>query len=207
LEATHQYRCFLKGTSTFHVKVLQRVFIKFGNLHTLLDVYKIFEKLDLAHAHYATSTMRPPSCPRPRPPPATPTKSSHSSSGLKQCTWLHPSYLLATTIAILSTKLVSATFLSRIYFVIIVGKREIRKLFVLPSSRNGSNFDYHNKICQHLLLPLNQKPRHLSLPLKLSPPKVILVRMLRRRRTILTRGRCFKPMLLKLKLYKMKSNH
>jgi hypothetical protein len=67
--------------------------------------------------------------------------------GLKRCIWLHPSYLLTTIVAILAIKLMSATFLQRISFVIIVGKREIRKLFVLPSSRNGSNSDYHNKIC------------------------------------------------------------
>ncbi len=65
----------------------------------------------------------------------------------------------------------NATFLPRIFFVIIVGKKDIRKLFVLLSSRNGSNFDYHDKICQHLLLPLNQKLRHLSLPLKVFPTK------------------------------------
>ncbi len=43
------------------------------------------------------------------------------------------------------------------------------KLFVLPSSQNRSNFDYHCKIYKYLLLPLNQKPRHLCLPLRLSP--------------------------------------
>jgi len=95
--------------------------------------------------------------------------------------------------------------------VIIVGKRDIRKLFVLLSSRNKSNFNYHAKICQHLPLPLNQRiivlPRHLKLPLRLSPPKVILVRMLRRKSTMLTKARCFKPMLLKFKLYKINSNH
>jgi hypothetical protein len=48
--------------------------------------------------------------------------------------------------AILPTKLMSATFLSRISFVIIVGNRDIKKLFVLPSSWNGSNSDYHDKI-------------------------------------------------------------
>jgi hypothetical protein len=101
----------------------------------------------------------------------------------------------------------SATFLRRISFVIIVGKKDIRKLFVLPSSWNESNSDYHGKICQHLLLPLNQKPRHLSLPLRLSPPRIIPVRMLKRRNTMLIRGRCFKPMLFKFKLYKMNSNH
>jgi hypothetical protein len=95
----------------------------------------------------------------------------------------------------------------RISFVIIVEKRDIMKLFVLPSSWNISNFDYHGKICQHFPLPFNQKPKHLSLPLRLSPPRVILVRMLRRRSTMLTRRRCFKPMSLKFKLCKMNSNH
>jgi len=108
--------------------------------------------------------------------------------------------------AILPTKLVSATFLSRISFVIIVGKRDIKKLFILPSSQNGSNSDYHDKICQHLLLPLNQQPKHLNLPFMLSPPKVIPIRILRRKSIILKR-RCFKPILLKFNLCKMKSNH
>jgi len=127
--------------------------------------------------------------------------------GLKRCTRLHPSYLLVTTVAILPTKLMNVTFLSRISFVIIVGKKDIKKLFVLPSSRNGSNSNYHDKIYQHLPLPLNQKLNHLSLPLKLSPPRAILVKMLRRRSTMLTRGRCFKPMPLKFKLCKTNLNH
>jgi len=127
--------------------------------------------------------------------------------GLKQCTWLHASNFLTTTVTILPTKLVSATFLLKISFVIIVGKRDIRKLFVLPSSRNENNFNYHGKICQHFSLPLNQKSRHLSLPLRFSAPRVIPVRMLRRRSTMLTKGRCFKPMSLKFKFCKMNSNH
>jgi hypothetical protein len=48
--------------------------------------------------------------------------------GLKRCTQLHPSYLLATTEVILPTKLVSATFLLKISFVIIVEKRDIDAL-------------------------------------------------------------------------------
>jgi hypothetical protein len=100
----------------------------------------------------------------------------------------------------------SATFLPRISFVIIVGKKDIKKLFVLPSSWNESNYDYHDKICQHPL-PFNQKPRQFNLPLKLCPPMVILVRMLRRRNIMLTKGRCFKPMPFKFKLCKMNLNH
>jgi hypothetical protein len=110
-------------------------------------------------------------------------------------------------VVILPMKLMNATFLPRISFVIIVRKRVIRKLFILPSSRNRNNSDHHGKICQHLSLHLNQKPRHFNLSLRLSPPRVIPVRMLRRRNTMLTRGRCFKPMLLKFKLCKMNLNH
>ncbi len=51
------------------------------------------------------------------------------------------------------------------------------------------------------------QPKALSLPLRLSPPRVIPVRMLRRRNTMLIGGRCFKPMSLKFKLYKMNLNH
>jgi hypothetical protein len=110
-------------------------------------------------------------------------------------------------VVILPIKLTSATFLARISFMIIVGKRDIMKMFILPSSQNENNSNYHGKICQHLPLPLKQKPRHLNLPLMLSPPRVIPVRMLRRRSTMLTKGRCFKPMPLKFKLCKMNSNH
>jgi hypothetical protein len=120
---------------------------------------------------------------------------------------VHPSYLLATIVVVLPIKLVSVTFLPRISFVIIVGKRDIRKLSVLPNSWNESNFDYHSKICQHLSLPLNQKPSNLSFPLRLYPSRVIPIRMLRRRSIMLTRRRCFKPMPFKFRLYKMNSNH
>jgi hypothetical protein len=77
----------------------------------------------------------------------------------------------------------------------------------LPSFWNGNNYDYHGKIYQHLSLPLNQNPRHLSLPFSLSPPRVIPIRMLRKRNTMLIRGRCFKPMPFKFKFCKMNSNH
>jgi len=170
-------------------------------------VYNISEKLELAHAHYEASTMRPPSRSRPQPTPTAPIDHHILLQRLKRCIRLHPSYLLTTTMAILPTELVSATFLSRIFFVIIVGKKDIMKLFVLSSSRNINNSDYHDKIYQHFSLSFNQRPKHFSLPLKLRPPRVIPIRMLKRRNTMLTRGRCFKPMQLKFRLYKMNSNH
>jgi hypothetical protein len=83
LEVIHRYLRSLEGTSTLHAQVLQRVFVEFGNSYTLLDVYNISEKLELAHAHYEANTMRPPSRSRPQPPPVTPTRSSHSSSRAK----------------------------------------------------------------------------------------------------------------------------
>jgi hypothetical protein len=83
METAHRYLCLLESTLTFHGQVLQRVFVEFGDLYTLLDVYNVFEKLELAHAHYEASTMRPPSRSRPQPPPAAPTRSSHSSSRAK----------------------------------------------------------------------------------------------------------------------------
>jgi hypothetical protein len=43
----------------------KQVFVKFGDSYTLLDVYNISEKLELAHAHYEANTMGPPSCSRP----------------------------------------------------------------------------------------------------------------------------------------------
>jgi dihydroorotase-like cyclic amidohydrolase len=64
LEAAHQYLLSLESTLTLHAQVLQRVFEEFRNLYTLLNVYNISEKLELAHAHYEASIMRPPSCSR-----------------------------------------------------------------------------------------------------------------------------------------------
>jgi hypothetical protein len=61
MEAAHRYLRSLEGTSTLHVQVLQQVFTKFGDSYTLLDVYNISKKLELAHAHYEANIMRPPS--------------------------------------------------------------------------------------------------------------------------------------------------
>jgi hypothetical protein len=63
------------------------------------------------------------------------------------------------------------------------------------------------KSTKNFPLPLNKKPRHFNLPFRLSPPRVILVRMLKKRSTMLTKGRCFKPMPLKFNFCKMNSNH
>ncbi len=95
LEAAHRYLRSLEGTPTLHAEVLQRVFTEFEDSYTLLDVYNISEKLELAHAHYEASTMRPPSCSRLQPTPAAPTRSSHSSSKIKAmhlATPILPSY-------------------------------------------------------------------------------------------------------------------
>jgi hypothetical protein len=41
------------------------MFVEFGDSYTLLDMYNISEKLELAHAHYEANTMKPPSRSRP----------------------------------------------------------------------------------------------------------------------------------------------
>jgi hypothetical protein len=83
LEVAHRYFRSLEGTSTLHAQILQWVFAKFVDLYILLDVYNIFEKLELVHAHYEASIMRLPSLSRPQPSPTVPTRSSHSSSRAK----------------------------------------------------------------------------------------------------------------------------
>jgi hypothetical protein len=49
----------------------------------MLDVHNISKKLELIHANYEASIMRPPSCLKPQPPWVAPTISSHSSSKAK----------------------------------------------------------------------------------------------------------------------------
>jgi hypothetical protein len=93
LEAAHRYLRLLENTLTLHAQVLQRVFAKFGNLYTLLDVYNISEKLELAHAQYEANTMMPLSRSRPEPPPVAPTISSHSSSRANALGCTHPTFL------------------------------------------------------------------------------------------------------------------
>ncbi len=83
LEATHWYLRSLEGTPTLHAQVLQRVFVEFGDSYTLLDVYNISKKLELAHAHYEANIMKPPS--RSKPPLTLDAliRSSHSFSRTK----------------------------------------------------------------------------------------------------------------------------
>jgi len=140
-----------------------------------VDVYNISEKLKLAHAHYEASTMKPPSHSRPQPPPDAPTKSSHSSSRAKTVHLAAPILPYCNYCGNPTHKANECNIPFEDLFCDYCGKKGHQEV-VLPSSWNGNNSDYHGKICQHLPLPLNQKPRLFSLPLKLSPPKVILVR-------------------------------
>jgi hypothetical protein len=61
LEVAHRSLCSLESTLILHAQVLQRVFAKFGDSYTLLNVYNISKMLELAHAHYEASIMKPPS--------------------------------------------------------------------------------------------------------------------------------------------------
>ncbi len=170
-------------------------------------MYNISEKLELTNAHYDASTMRPPSRSRPQPPRAVPTRSSHSSLRTKAVHLSTPILPSCNYCGNLAYKTSECNILFEDFFCGYCGKEGHQETVCFANSQNGNNFDYHGKICQHLPLPLNQKPRCLSLPLKLCLPRVIPVRMLRRRNKMLTRGRCFKPMPFKFRLYKMNLNH
>jgi hypothetical protein len=148
LEVAHWYLRLLESTPTLHAKFLQQVFFsEFGDSYTLLDVYNISEKLELAHAHYEANTMRPPSRSRPQPPRVAPTRSSHFSSRAKVVHSASPILLFDNYCGNPAHKVSECNIPPRISFVIIVGKRDIKKLFVLPSFQNGSNSDYHDKTC------------------------------------------------------------
>jgi hypothetical protein len=130
LEVVNWYLHSLEGTPTLHAQVLQRVFAEFGNSYTLLDVYNISEKLELGHAHYEASTMRLPS---------TPTRSSHSSSRTKAVHSVTPILPSCNYCGNPAHKANECNILSGISFVIIVGKKDIKNLFILPSSQSENN--------------------------------------------------------------------
>jgi hypothetical protein len=193
LEAAYRYLRSLEGTPTFHAHVLQQVFIEFGDSYTLLNVYNIFEILELAHAHYEANTMRPPSHRKPQPPPTAPTRSSHSSLRAKAVDSVAPILPSYIYLGNLAHKTSECNIPSKDLFCDYCGKKGHQEVVYFTKVRNESNFDYCGKIYQHLLLPLNQKARHLSLPFKFSPPRVIAIRMLRKRSTMLTRGGASNP--------------
>ncbi len=130
LEAAHWYLCSLEGTSTLHAQVLQWVFCKIWRLVHFAGCVQHFWKVGTSSCtlwglhHFQGLSLH-----QLRQP-------DHHIllQELKWCTRLHPSYLLVTIMAILPIKLVSATFLLRNSFVIIVGKRDWRapKFLVWP---------------------------------------------------------------------------
>jgi len=83
MEASHWDLHLLEGIFHSLRRFCNGFFAKFGDSYTLLDVYNNFEKLELTHAHYEASTMRPPSRSRPQPPRAALTRSSYFFSWAK----------------------------------------------------------------------------------------------------------------------------
>ncbi len=207
LEAAHRYFRSLEGTPTLHAQVLQQVFAESGDSYTLLDVYNISEKLELAHAHYEASTMRFPSRSRPQPTPTALTRSSHSSSRTKAVHSATPILPFCNYCGNPAHKANECNIPFKDIFCDHCEKEGHQESVCFAKFPERKQLRLQRQNLQHLLLSLNQKPRHLSLPLRLCPPKVIPTRMLRRRSTMLTRGRCFKPMQFKFRLYKMNSNH
>ncbi len=142
LEVAHRYLHLLESTPTLHAQVLQWVFAEFGDSYILLDVYNNFEKLEVAHAHYEASIMRPPSWSRLQPPLVALTKSSYSFSRAKAVHLAAPILTSCNYCGNLAHKASECNILSEDFFCDYWGKKDIRKLFVLLSFWNGSNFDY-----------------------------------------------------------------
>jgi hypothetical protein len=170
-------------------------------------VYNISEKLELAHAHYEANIMKPPSCSRPQPPLVTPTRSSHSSSRVKAMHSVAPILPSYNYYGNPIHKANECNILSEDLFCDYCGKKDIKKLFVLPSSWNESHSDYHDKISEHLLLPFNQKPRHFNLPLRLFPTKGSSSKNVKKKEHNADKKVVLQAMPLKFKLCKMNSNH
>jgi hypothetical protein len=148
--------------------------------------------------------MKPPSHSRPLPPSATLTKSSHSSSTAKAVHLTTPILPPFNHCGNPAHKANKCNILFEDLFCDYYGKEGHQKVVCFAKFPEWKQL----RLSQQNLPTFSATPQpHLSFPLKLSPPRVILVRMLRRRSTMLIRGRCFKPMLLKFKLYKMNLNH
>jgi hypothetical protein len=96
-----------------------------------VDVYNISEKLELVHAHYEANIMRPPSHSKLEPPLARLIKSSYSSSRAKtkhsSTAPILPFYNYCGNLAHKDNE---CNIPSEDFFMIIVRKRDIRKLFV-----------------------------------------------------------------------------
>jgi hypothetical protein len=165
LETAHQYLCSLEGTLTLHVKILQRVFVEFGDSYTLLDVYNIFGKVELVHAHYEANTMRPPSCSRPQPPLATPTKLSHSFSRAKVVHLVAPILPSCNYYGNPGHKANECNISIEDLFCDYYGKEGHEEVVCFAKFLEWKRFrlPWQNLSC--FSLPFNQKPKHFTLPL------------------------------------------
>jgi len=151
--------------------------------------------------------MKPPSRLRPQHPQVVPTRSSHSSLRAKAVHSTAPILPFCTYYDNPIHKVSECNIPFKDFFCDYWEKKGHQEAIYFAKFLKWKQLWLPWQIYQHFLLPLNQKPRHLNLPFRLCPPKITLIRMLRRRSTMLTRGRCFKPMPLKFKLYEMNSNH
>jgi len=207
LEAAHRYLRSLEGTPMLHAQVLQRVFAEFGDLYTLLDVYNISEKLELAHAHYEASTMRPPSRSRPQPTPTPPTRSSHSSSRTKAMHTATPILPSCNYCGNPAHKASECNIPFEDLFCDYCGKEGHQEFvcFAKFPERKQLRLQQQNLPTSSAVPHPKAKapqPSTQALPTKGNSNKNV-----KKKSTMLTRGRCFKPMQFKFKLYKMNSNH
>jgi len=170
-------------------------------------VYNISEKLELAHAHYEASTMRPPSRSRPQPPLIAPTKSSHFSSKVKAVHSTTPIPPSCNYYSNPAHKANECNIPFEDLFCDYCGKEGHQEAVCFAKFPKWKQFWLARQNLPTSSVAPQPKAKALQPSTHTFPTKGNSNKNARRRSTMLTRGRCFKPMPLKFKLYEINWNH
>ncbi len=193
LEVVHRYLRSLESTMTLHAQVLQRVFVEFGDSYTLLHVYNISKKLELAHAHYEANTMRSPSHSRPQLSWVAPTKSSHSSSRAKVVQSATPILPSCNYYGKLAHKANECNIPSEDVFCHYCGKEGHQETICFSKFLEWKQLWLLWQNLRTSCVVPQPKAKAPHPPLRLSPPMVIPIRMLKRSSTMWQEGGALSP--------------
>ncbi len=137
-----------------------------------------------------------------------PTISSHSSSRAKAVHFVAPIFFSCNYYGNLAHKANECNILSKELFCDYCGERRTFGSYLFCQVLKPETTSITKvKSAGIFLCPSTKSQGTSTFHSSLPPPRVIPVKMLKRRSNMLTRGRCFKPMPLKFKLCKMNSNH
>ncbi len=151
--------------------------------------------------------MKLPSRSRPRPPPATPTRSSHSFSRAKAVHLVAPVLPSCNYCGNPAHKASECNIPSEDLFCDYCRKKGHQEAVCFAKFLKRKELQLPRQTLPASSFAPQPKAKARQPSTQVSPPMVVPVRMLRRKSTMLTRGKCFKPMLFKFKLCKMNSNH